>query len=322
MLFIAIIAKAQVPQGIPYQAVTRNAQGQPLASTNVNVRFSILDSIATGAAIYVETHSVTTSTLGLFTANVGMGTASSGIFNNINWGQNFKFLKVEIDTTATGNSYIILGTQQMMSVPYALYSREASSVSGGSGGGGGNFTHYIGEIFGGGVIFHLWKDAQGVEHGLIVDITDLDTSQVWSNITNTLIGPTAQSSWDGLNNSIAIVGQAGHTNSAAALCLNSTNGGQSDWYLPAIDELERLFHNKLEVNASLRTISGATEFERLSVAGGVQRCYWSSTEYSYIPNVVQTTDAYIFWFEETYSISVDHKGKFVSYVSVRAVRAF
>ena len=46
-----------------------------------------------------------------------------------------------------------------------------SFVAGGnSGGTGGNFTHYIGEEFGGGVIFHLWKDAQGIEHGLIVSL--------------------------------------------------------------------------------------------------------------------------------------------------------
>jgi hypothetical protein len=122
MLLFAFYVNAQVPQGIPYQAVARNGQGQPLASANVKVRFSILDSTATGTAVYVESHSTTTSALGLFTANVGMGTASTGAFSSINWGQNYKFLKVELDTTATGNSYIDLGTQQMMSVPYALYS--------------------------------------------------------------------------------------------------------------------------------------------------------------------------------------------------------
>jgi hypothetical protein len=41
----------------------------------------------------------------------------------------------------------------------------------------------------------------------------------------------------------AIVGQEGLTNSAAALCLNSTNGGQSDWYLPSRDELISLYTN-------------------------------------------------------------------------------
>jgi hypothetical protein len=37
----------------------------------------------------------------------------------------------------------------------------------------GCFKHYIGEEFGGGVIFHLWKDSKGIEHGLIVDLNDL-----------------------------------------------------------------------------------------------------------------------------------------------------
>ena len=309
MLFIASLAKAQVPQGIPYQAVTRNAQGQPLASTNVKVRFSILDSIVTGTAIYVETHSLTTSSLGLFTSNVGTGTASSGIFNNINWGQNFKFLKVEIDTTASGNNYIVLGTQQMMSVPYALYAREASSISGGSGSSsGGNFTHYIGEIFGGGVIFHLWKDAQGIEHGLIVDKTDLSTSQAWSNVTTTQIGPTAQSSWDGLSNSNAIVGQAGHTNSAAALCLNSNNGGQSDWYLPAIDELILLFHNRFNVNKTLSTIGGATV---VLFSSSSNYNYYSSTEHLH-------RYAWVFRLDNL-SISTFDKAN-LEYV--RAIRAF
>jgi hypothetical protein len=125
LIYFSINSYAQVPQGIPYQAIARNGQGQPLANTNVKVRFSILDSTATGTAVYVESHNTTTSALGLFTANVGMGNASTGTFSAINWGQNFKFLKVELDTTATGNSYIDLGTQQMMSVPYALYAGSA-----------------------------------------------------------------------------------------------------------------------------------------------------------------------------------------------------
>jgi hypothetical protein len=136
----------------------------------------------------------------------------------------------------------------------------------------GTFTHYIGEQFGGGVIFHLFKDAQGNEHGLIVDKTDLSTSHVWSNIVSTLIGASAQSSWDGLSNSNAIVGQAGHAISAAALCLNSTNGGQSDWYLPSIQELNMIWHNYYSVARSLMQISGATELQ--------PTIYWSSTEYA------------------------------------------
>ena len=115
---------AQAPQGIPYQAIARNASGVAIANTAVKVRFSIRDSIATGAIKYQETHNPTTSGLGLFSVNVGMGTVVSGTFSGINWGKNGKFLQVEMDP-AGGNSYTDLGTTQMMSVPYAL---QAGSV--------------------------------------------------------------------------------------------------------------------------------------------------------------------------------------------------
>jgi len=136
--------------------------------------------------------------------------------------------------------------------------------------GTGSFTHYIGEVFGGGVVFHLWKNVQGVEHGLIVDKTDLSAFQDWSNVHPYVVGTSAQSRWDGLSNSNAIVGQSGHTNSAAALCLNSTSSGQSDWYLPSIDELTLLWNNQFNVNKSLSSIGGATRL--------VMNYYWSSTE--------------------------------------------
>ena len=155
-------------------------------------------------------------------------------------------------------SYTITGTSQLMSVPYALHATTADSIVGGGSGGSG-FTHYIGEEFSGGVIFHLWKDNAGVEHGLIVDKTNLSNSQVWSNIDQTLIGPSAQSIWDGLSNSNAIVGQADHTNSAASLCLNSTNGGQSDWYLPSAQESNMLWNNYYAVARSLSQVSGASQ---------------------------------------------------------------
>lgn len=120
-------AFAQVPQGIPYQAVARNSQGQPMGSRIIKVRFSILDSVTTGTVVYSETHSSTTTDLGLFSLNIGMGNPITGTFNGINWGANSKFLKVEFDSTGTGSSYLDFGTQQMMSVPYALYAKSSSN---------------------------------------------------------------------------------------------------------------------------------------------------------------------------------------------------
>ena len=135
--------KAQAPQGIPYQAIARNASGVAISNTAVKVRFSIRDSIATGPVRYQETHSPTTSALGLFSVNVGMGTVVSGTFSGINWGKNAKFLQVELDP-AGGTSYTNLGTTQMMSVPYALQANAIKMRTSATGDtlytGGGNYV--------------------------------------------------------------------------------------------------------------------------------------------------------------------------------------
>ena len=135
-------ALAQAPQGIPYQAIARNASGVAIANTAVKVRFSIRDSIATGPVRYQETHSPTTSVLGLFTVNVGMGSVVSGNFSGINWGRNAKFLQVELNTTG-GTTYTDLGTTQMMSVPFALQANSIKMRTSSTGDtlytGGGNY---------------------------------------------------------------------------------------------------------------------------------------------------------------------------------------
>jgi hypothetical protein len=289
---------AQSPNKMSYQAVIRNTSNALVTNSAVGMRISILQTTSSGTAVYIETHSPTTNANGLASIEIGGGTIVSGSFASINWANGPYFIKTETDPSG-GTNYSITGTSQLLSVPYALYAANAGTATG-----GGNFTHYIGEQFGGGVIFHLWKDNAGVEHGLIVDKTDLSTAQVWSNIDQTLIGPSAQSSWDGLSNSNAIVGQAGHISSAAALCLNTTNGGQSDWYLPSIDELSLLWHSRFNVNKSLSTIGGASVLP-------ISADYWSSTEDG-------NFNAWSFSFGD--GLAINFNKYFTNYV--RAVRAF
>jgi hypothetical protein len=268
-LTMLTIAQAQVPpNAFNYNAVARNSAGQPIATTSIGIQISILKSSPTGALQYSENHSVNTDDFGLFNVVIGTGTVQSGFIDSIDWGVDNYYLKVSMDTLG-GINFLTMVTNQLVSVPYALHAKSAGNIA-------GNYSHYLGENYGGGIIFHLYKDVQGMEHGLIVDITDLSISQNWSNINSSMIGPSAQSTWDGLNNSIAIVNQPGHTNSAASLCLNSTNGGQSDWYLPAIDELSLLWHNCFIVNKSLSSMAGATS---LPYYGGTTYKYLSSTEY-------------------------------------------
>ena len=119
---------AQTSNAIPYQAVARNSSGNLLVNQNVRLRFSIHNETASGTIVYQENQSVTTNNLGLFTVNIGQGTATTGTFATINWGTGLKFTQVEIDVNG-GTNYVDMGTQQMMSVPYAFYAANAN-VSG------------------------------------------------------------------------------------------------------------------------------------------------------------------------------------------------
>ncbi|MFP5042616.1 tail fiber protein [Parasediminibacterium sp. JCM 36343] len=115
------IASAQAPQAIPYQAVVRNNAGNVLANKSIGLRFSLRDVSATGTVVYQEVQTATTNALGLFSVNVGQGTLGFGYkpLTVVNWQTGNKFLEVEIDTTG-GTTYKSLGTQQLLSVPYAL----------------------------------------------------------------------------------------------------------------------------------------------------------------------------------------------------------
>ena len=126
MLFITTRSEAQSPQAIPYQAIARNSGGDLLINKNISLRFSLHDVTSSGAIIYQEIQAVNTGSMGLFTANIGEGSVTVGSFPLINWGSGNKFLQVEIDT-AGGVTYTDMGTQQLMSVPYALYSGNGGS---------------------------------------------------------------------------------------------------------------------------------------------------------------------------------------------------
>ena len=122
VFFITIAAKAQSHDGMYFQGAARNANGNILASTSINLRYSIHDSLASGVVVYQETFSTTTSAQGMFSIVIGKGTPVNGTFNTINWGTNEKFVQVELSTNG-GSSYTDMGTTQMMSVPYTLYAK-------------------------------------------------------------------------------------------------------------------------------------------------------------------------------------------------------
>jgi hypothetical protein len=265
-LVITIITTAQAPQGFNYQATVRNNSGQLLINQSVLVNFNILQNSDAGTVVYSENQIATTDDLGHINLVVGQGTPTTGTFVGINWGSGTYYLSIELNT---GSGYVAMGTTQLLSVPYALHANTATVTIGNTGG----FTHFIGELFGGGIVVSVWKDTQGVEHGLIASLTDLSVGIPWTTpaFQQIEIGPAAQSNRDGLANTNAIVGQAGAgTSYAAGLCKAYNAEGFNDWYLPAWWELNQCYNSAIIVNEVLGDTNGFQSY--------FYSYYWSSTE--------------------------------------------
>lgn len=147
--------------------------------------------------------------------------------------------------------------------------------------------HYIGELYGGGIVVSVWKEGDD-EKVLIAALSDVVCDQPgfggiialtspnwsWGAASTTLIGTSSNSNYDGNLNTLSIRSQAvslGTTYSSANFYYPS--GGYTDWYLPSYYELNAIFENALVINKVLgdRSITMGSIY-------GSSAIYWSSTE--------------------------------------------
>lgn len=112
---------AQDSTGISYQAIVRTASGT-VTNETVGVQISILQTSETGTPVYTERHTRVTDKTGLLTFEIGTGTVQSGNFHDIDWAEGPYFIKSEVDPQGA-TSYTIIGTFQLLSVPYALHAK-------------------------------------------------------------------------------------------------------------------------------------------------------------------------------------------------------
>ncbi len=390
LVFISCGLFAQAPEKMTFQAVVRDSANDLVVNQNVSVRISILKGNASGIANYMETHTKATNENGLLSIEIGTGTVIGGNFTTIDWGSDNYFLNTEFDPNG-GTNYSIIGTSQLMSVPYALYAKTAENFSGtlmeldpifaaspargilaqdttnwnskldsytetdpifgGSTASGitptdtanwndkmdsfievdpmffsstasginntdtiywnnkldsfvetdPHFTsslaagitamdtanwnnidtdtqldstdianmgfvtsgltvesYYLGQDTLGGIVFYIYKDGSGNQHGLIVSKTE--NTATWQE-PGTLTG--ASRTEDGTFNT-ALMSLSPAANFVLAL--------GPEWYIPSLDELSLLFQNRYICNKALRT-GGST-----LISATAQ--YWSSTEYS------------------------------------------
>ncbi len=117
---------SQGPSKINFQAILRNTSGDIVSNQAVGVRMSIKSGTINSTSLYVETHTKTTDVSGLISIQLGTGTVISGIFGDIEWGSGSHFIQLEVDFNG-GSNYVVIGTQELISVPYALYANKTDT---------------------------------------------------------------------------------------------------------------------------------------------------------------------------------------------------
>ena len=129
LLFLAtVVSFAQIPEAFNYQGVARDISGSPLSFQNISLRVSLLRGSTNGEVVFQETHKLVTTNSGIFSIQIGNGGAQQGSISSIDWGSHSFYLQIELDETG-GNNYSIIGASQLLSVPYALYAKNANTSS-------------------------------------------------------------------------------------------------------------------------------------------------------------------------------------------------
>ncbi len=128
-LFFTNSIFAQAPQKMSYQAVIRSSNNALVVSTLVATKVSILQGSSSGTVVYSEKQTPTTNINGLISFEIGTGLTLFGTFSQIDWSTGPYFVKLETDPTG-GSNYTIIGSSELTSIPYALYTDKANNISG------------------------------------------------------------------------------------------------------------------------------------------------------------------------------------------------
>jgi hypothetical protein len=127
-LFCVTSYAQSVPQGMKYQAVARDQQGQVLANHDINLRIDLNLGEKAQTTVYSETHEIRTNELGLFAITIGEGEILRGTFIGIPWSSDEVWMEIALDENNTGDYYTI-SSSKLLAVPYAFHAGSAEKLS-------------------------------------------------------------------------------------------------------------------------------------------------------------------------------------------------
>ena len=285
VIFLLVQYSVVAQEGPQYthKMVALDKSGNPICSGNLKVRLSIISDFSSGITDYQEQFSIKSDSSGLINLEIGMGTDRIGRLPNSFSSENKPFLKIEL-YNETDNTFWISSFNQLLSFGDTdVHPKPPKSV------------HYIGEKFGGGIVFYI--DETGI-HGLIASQNDESSEEQWG-CKKEWVG--ASNLTDGQKNTKLIVEKC-KGNHAAGVCAFSSKGGFNDWYLPAQDELRLMYE------------------QRMKIGGFAAGDYCSSSEYrSSSKHHQDPIDCWVIQFGREGRLIHYHKD---SYYYVRAIRKF
>ncbi len=118
LMTVSAFIWAQTPNQFKYQAVLRNADGTIMEEEDISITASIVKSDLS-TRVFEETHHVTTTNQGLIHLNIG----SEEDLSAVDWAAETYFLEIKVNGT-------VIGTTQLLGVPYALHAKTAENVTG------------------------------------------------------------------------------------------------------------------------------------------------------------------------------------------------
>ena len=181
---IPFLQAQQVPMGMNYQAVAREATGEVMADVELEIQVSLFSEQESTAPVYEEQHKVKTNALGLFSIVIGQGEETVGSFERVPWSAGEIWMEVALQNQARG--YELISRSQMLSVPYALHAGTANEVvSSGDRGlsGSGTTTPTTWWKLGGNELTNPLRDKLGTTDGqdLVIVTTDQERIRVKSD---------------------------------------------------------------------------------------------------------------------------------------------